>query len=168
LNLPTTNNSRATSPAAPLLDSPCPASMPTMSTADPPLSDPRLTSSRRFRVQDSAPALWLMTIVLLVAGYGALRLLTGAADAPQVESPAAEVPTADSSNLAGERDEVLHKLRPQTSDELQGLGVLSPTDPMLSTGESWQSPPDVTWDHVLPGGPEDPQIEVARQRDLLR
>ena len=75
------------------------------------------SESRRFRVHDNARALWTVMAVLLMSGFAVLRLLTGASDAPQVDTanssetvqpaPPSEMPTDD-----------VHRLRPQTSSTL--------------------------------------------------
>ncbi len=106
---------------------------------------------RGFHIQDNGNALWMMTAVLLAAGYVAIRTLTGAADAPQVEvSKPGELIGVPSPSLSPSDGE-LHKLRPKT---LQGDAPME-SYPLPVTRGSANSPA-VLWDNSALKGWQDP------------
>ncbi|MCO6044622.1 hypothetical protein NG895_11955 [Aeoliella sp. ICT_H6.2] len=131
--------------------------MPAACTTD---SSSTAQRARPFRVYDHTRVLALVTTVLLLSGFGVLRLLTGAADTPRLETTTVEKPIT--SVIEPAADEV-HRMRPQTS------GVLPiPASEAPASGEQWnQDLPLSNWQLMPPTG-ERRDFDLAREPSLFR
>lgn len=128
------------------------------------LSSQQPSARRRpFRVQQYNRALGLVTAVLLLLGFGVLRLLTGADDTPVVESGEVHLQVAPLEPPPRASQDV-HRLRPQTTATPSG----ELTHPLIEEPGTWQNQPATYW-QLAPIDEAVPQdIDVARQPDLLR
>lgn len=132
-------------------------SMPAAFTADSHSTERR---TRPFRVYDHTRVLALVTAVLLLSGFGVLRLLTGAADTPRLEHTTVEKPVTPVVEPAAEE---VHRLRPQTSGVLPMPGVTPP-----AATEEWSHELPLSHWHLAPPASEGMQFELAREPSLLR
>ncbi|WP_425399673.1 hypothetical protein [Aeoliella sp.] len=139
-----------------------PATRPAMTTSAAIATDPSHSARRAqpFRVYDHTRVLALVTAVLLLSGFGVLRLLTGAADTPRLETTTVEKAVAPAIEPA--EDEV-HRLRPQTSGVLPLPSVEPP-----AAGEQWNHELPLSNWHMLPPSIEGKQIDLAREPSLYR
>lgn len=119
----------------------------------------------RFRVQYDTRALWGVMVVVLVSGFAVLRTLTGAADAPKVDTAATsdieQAPPAMTTPTDG-----VHRLRPQTSSSLPPVERLDSTELLLDETDGWNHLPAANW-QMLPGKELVPS-DVAGGQGLLR
>lgn len=135
-----------------------------MSTADLAASNSTTPPAEPFRVQDNARALWGMMAVLLLSGFAVLRMLTGASDAPRVDTSGTIETTPAPSAVEKPRDDV-HRLRPQTSASLPSQEGLYTAEALLTPGDGWNHLPVTHW-QSLPG--DQAASDAVREPELLR
>ena len=126
-------------------------------TTTPQDSPAKSARSRPFRVQQYNRALGLVTAVLLLLGFGVLRLLTGAHDTPLVET--GEIgQQAPSLPAVPATPQEVHRLRPQTTAAHPDAAA-----PLLEDGDAWQNRPATYWQLV-----PNEEMDLAQDPELLR
>lgn len=135
-----------------------------MSTADLAASDRTTSPTGQFRVQDNARALWGMMAVLLLSGFAVLRMLTGASDAPRVDT-SGTIETMPLPSAVEKPGDDVHRLRPQTSASLPSQEGLYTAEALLMPGDGWNHLPVTHW-QALPG--DQAASDVPHEPELLR
>jgi hypothetical protein len=127
-----------------------------------------------FRVQDNARALWLVMAVLLISGFAVLRVLTGASDAPQVDT-ATHLDGVQEPPPLETLDDDIHRLRPQTSATLPQVepivDVLETSELTVTGDDGWNHLPAASWQSVPNQQNAETTVntsELAHEPELLR
>jgi len=137
-----------------------------MTTASKQLSDSGVDSRNDTRVLDSGRALAIMASGVLVAGFVALRMLAGDSAAPTVEAQIDQaLPTPP---VVEERDETIHRLRPQTSSGLSAGDSLRTEAPPLVPVPQWSEAPASFFAPVEDAEGDSREVDLARQHNILR
>lgn len=119
------------------------------------------------RVLDSGRALSVMAGGVLVAGFVALRMLAGDSEAPTVEAQIDEGVQAPPA--ATQRDDTIHRLRPQTSSTLPAANRLHSADSAIAPSSRWTEAPASFFAPIDQSEASDfSDVEIARQNELVR